>query len=63
MPRNLYVNLPVQDLDRTVDFFAALSAGGNVQMPLAETSWSQRFGMFEDRYGKPWMVNCMKPMP
>ena len=28
-----------------------------------ETAWSHRFGMFEDRYGKPWMVNCMKPMP
>ena len=24
MPRNLYVNLPVKDLERTVDFFAAL---------------------------------------
>ena len=43
--------------------FAALSAGGNVQMPLTETFWSHRFGMFEDRYGKPWMVNCNKPMP
>lgn len=24
MPRNLYVNLPVKDLERSVDFFAAL---------------------------------------
>ena len=29
MPRNLYVNLPVQDLDRTVDFFAALGFSFN----------------------------------
>ena len=27
MPRNLYVNLPVQNLDRTVDFFAARALG------------------------------------
>ena len=29
MPRNLYVNLPVQNLDRTVDFFAALGFSFN----------------------------------
>lgn len=29
MPRNLYVNLPVQDLERTVDFFAALGFAFN----------------------------------
>ena len=32
MPRNLYVNLPVKDLDRTVDFFAALGATGTHQL-------------------------------
>lgn len=29
MPRNLYVNLPVRDLERTVDFFAALGFSFN----------------------------------
>ena len=29
MPRNLYVNLPVKDLERTVDFFAALGFAFN----------------------------------
>jgi PhnB protein len=41
--------------------FAALSAGGNVQCPLAETFWAHRFGMFTDKFGKPWLVNCLKP--
>ena len=57
------VNIEVDTVEEAERVFAALSAGGNVQMPLTETSWSQRFGMFHDRYGKPWMVNCMKPMP
>ena len=57
------VNIDVETAEEAERVFAALSAGGKVQMPLAETSWSHRFGMFEDRYGKPWMVNCMKPMP
>ena len=38
----------------------ALSAGGDVQMPLQETFWATRWAAFTDRYGKPWMVNCMR---
>lgn len=38
--------------------FNALSQGGTVVMPLQETFWAQRFGMFNDRFGVPWMVNC-----
>ena len=29
MPRNLYVNLPVKDLERTVEFFTALGSSFN----------------------------------
>jgi PhnB protein len=37
--------------------FAALADGGQVQMPLAKTFWSPRFGMVADRFGVSWMVN------
>ena len=56
------VNIDVETVEEAERVFAALSAGGNVQMPLMETSWSHCFGMFHDRYGKPWMINCQKPM-
>lgn len=36
--------------------FAALSDGGQVQMPLTETFFSRRFGMAADRFGVSWMV-------
>ena len=36
--------------------FAALAAGGQVQMPLAKTFWSPCFGMVTDRFGVGWMV-------
>lgn len=36
--------------------FAALAAGGQVQMPLSKTFWSPRFGMVADRFGVTWMV-------
>jgi PhnB protein len=37
--------------------FAALAEGGQVQMPLAKTFWSPRFGMVSDRFGVGWMVS------
>jgi PhnB protein len=36
--------------------FAALADGGQVQMPLAKTFFSPRFGMVTDRFGVSWMV-------
>jgi PhnB protein len=39
--------------------FAALAAGGEVQMPLTKTFWSLRFGMLTDRFGLGWMINVM----
>jgi PhnB protein len=41
------------DADR---FFNALAQGGTVQMPLAKTFFSPRFGMVADRFGVSWMV-------
>ncbi|MCU0835660.1 MAG: VOC family protein [Chromatiaceae bacterium] len=38
--------------------FAALAAGGEVQMPLGATFWSPAFGMVVDRFGVSWMVNA-----
>jgi len=36
--------------------FAALADGGQVQMPLAKTFFSPRFGMVADRFGVWWMI-------
>lgn len=37
--------------------FNGLSAGGNVEMPIADSPWGSYFGMFRDKYGIEWMVN------
>jgi PhnB protein len=55
------VNIDVETTEEAERVFAAMSVGGQVRMPLMETAWSLRFGMFDDRYGQPWMVNCMRP--
>jgi PhnB protein len=36
--------------------FVSLAEGGQVQMPLATTFFSSRFGMVADRFGVLWMV-------
>jgi len=36
--------------------FGALGDGGQVQMPMAKTFFSPRFGMVADRFGVSWMV-------
>jgi PhnB protein len=41
--------------------FAALGDGGQVQMPLAKTFFSPRFGMVADRFGVSWMVYVAPP--
>lgn len=41
--------------------FAGLAEGGEVQMPLAKTFWSPRYGMVKDKFGISWMV--MVPAP
>ena len=57
------VNIEVDSIEEAERVFAAISEGGHVRMPLAQSAWSPRFGMCDDRYGQPWMVNCITPAP
>ncbi|MEI6222975.1 MAG: VOC family protein [bacterium] len=36
--------------------FNGLSAGGNVEMPIADSPWGSYFAMFRDKYGIEWTV-------
>lgn len=36
--------------------FNGLSAGGTVEMPMADSPWGSYFGMFRDKYGIEWTV-------
>jgi PhnB protein len=55
---NLYINLEPDTRSETGRLFDALSAGGNVEMPLQEMFWGGYFGSLVDRYGVRWMFNC-----
>lgn len=53
------LSLSLTDTAQAQRLFAALSDGGQVQMPLAKTFWSPLFGMVADRFGVSWMINVM----
>jgi PhnB protein len=50
------LSITAPDEPRAEKLFAALADGGQVQMPLAKTFFSPRFGMVADRFGVGWMV-------
>ncbi len=62
-PSGFCVTLNVDDVAEAERLYAALADGGTAVMPIAETFWAKRFGIAHDRYGTPWMINCLKPMP
>ncbi len=48
--------LEVANDDEAERRFAALSVGGQVQMPLTKTFFSSKFGTVTDRFGVTWML-------
>ena len=55
------VTLNIPEPDEADRVFKALSEGGTEIMPMMETFWAIKFGVFTDRFGTQWMINCMKP--
>lgn len=55
---NIYINLEPDTRAETERLFAALSAGGKVEMALTDMFWGDYFGSCIDRYGVQWMFNC-----
>ena len=50
------LSLTVKDAAEAAKVFAALSDGGQVQMPLGKRFFSPSFGMVADRFGVGWMI-------
>jgi PhnB protein len=55
------INLEPDTRSETDKLFAALGAGGKVDMPLEAMFWGGYFGILVDRFGIRWMFNCASP--
>lgn len=56
------VNIMPETPEEAERIFQALAVGGEITMPMEETFWAHRFGALKDKFGKSWMVNCLKSM-
>lgn len=54
--RSAYLTLQMESDSEAERVFAALSAGGQVLMPMRETFFASRFGQVRDRFGMNWMI-------
>ncbi|GAA3235029.1 VOC family protein [Actinocorallia longicatena] len=54
---NVAVSLSGDDAELLRAYYAGLSEGGTVTVPLAVQMWGDEFGAFTDRFGISWMVN------
>jgi PhnB protein len=61
-PQGLSITLGFDSPEEAERVFKGLSENGEVSMPIQETFWARRFGMFTDQFGIPWMINCGKPV-
>ncbi|HWM88760.1 MAG TPA: VOC family protein [Kofleriaceae bacterium] len=55
------VSLSGDEGDALRGYWAKLSEGGTVMMPLEKQGWGDEFGMCADKFGIQWMVNISQP--
>lgn len=54
---NVGITLEPENAEETDRIFAALSDGGEVEMPLESTEWAEKFGQLTDKFGIQWIIN------
>ncbi len=54
---NFYISVHPESKEEADRIFNALSAGGTVEMPMADQPWGDYYGSLEDKFGVRWMVN------
>jgi PhnB protein len=60
-PAGFSVSLSGDDADALRGYFAKLSAGGTVTMPLDKQVWGDEFGRCVDQFAISWLVNIGQP--
>lgn len=53
---NFSITISAERAEEAATLFDALSEGGQVEMPLKETEWAERFGHCVDKFGIQWMI-------
>jgi PhnB protein len=54
---NVYIAMHVDSRSDADHFFARLSDGGEIEMPMQDMFWGDYYGSLTDKFGIKWMVN------
>ncbi|MDR7532194.1 MAG: VOC family protein [Armatimonadota bacterium] len=54
---NVYISVHPETKEEADRIFNALSAGGKIEMPIADQVWGDYYGSFTDRFRVQWLVN------
>ena len=54
----VYMPKDAESEEEENEVFNKLSQGGKIEMPLGKMFWGAYFGMFTDKFGIQWMINC-----
>ncbi len=58
---NVYISVHPETKEEADRIFKALSAGGTIEMPIANQPWGDYWGSLKDKFGVLWMVNYAYP--
>lgn len=58
---NTHISIHPDSKEETDRIFKTLSAGGTIEMPIADQPWGDYYGSFRDKFGVQWMVNYTYP--
>ena len=51
------ISIGAESREEADKLFSGLTAGGTIEVPIADSPWGSYFGMFRDKYGIEWMVD------
>ena len=52
------IHVGVESKEEAEKIFSGLSQGAQVEAPLGDSQWGTYFGMFRDKYGIEWIIEC-----
>lgn len=55
------ISLSVETKEEADRLYAALTVGGEVEMPLGPSPWGTYYAMFRDKYGIEWVIEVGTP--
>ncbi len=51
------ISISAESKEEADRLFNGLSAGGQIEMPMQDSTWDSYFGMFRDKFGFEWMID------